>query len=117
MLFRSNESPVNEIFITLDCCHSGAFGTTPLISNDKIILSEGVSIITATRSGQEALEEGEELHMQLGGRGVITLFCQGGELVDGGGDDIRRHADDTGRADGHQRQGQGIIAGQDGDGA
>jgi len=58
VLAMANGSPIKEIFITLDCCHSGAFGTTPLISNDKIILSEGVSIITATRSGQEALEEG-----------------------------------------------------------
>ena len=57
VLTIANESPVGEIFITLDCCHSGAFGTTPEISNNKIILSEGISVITATRSGQEALEE------------------------------------------------------------
>jgi len=57
VLAIANESPVGEIFITLDCCHSGAFGTTPEISNNKIILSESISVITATRSGQEALEE------------------------------------------------------------
>ncbi len=64
VLAMANDSKVREVFITLDCCHSGAFGTTPVISNEKIILSEGVSVITATRSGQEALEEG--------GGGVFT---------------------------------------------
>ena len=58
VLAMANASPVKEIVITLDCCHSGVFGSTPLISNDKIVLSEGVSIITATRAGQAALEEG-----------------------------------------------------------
>jgi len=74
VLAMANESSVNEIFITLDCCHSGAFGITPLISNDKIILSEGVSIITATRSGQEALEEG--------GSGVFSSLLV--EALEGG---------------------------------
>ncbi len=64
ILAMANESPVGEIFITLDCCHSGIFGTIPEISNDKIFLSEGISIITATRPEQEALEEG--------GGGVFT---------------------------------------------
>ena len=74
VLAMANESTVNEIFITLDCCHSGAFGTTPEISNDKIILSEGISVITATRSGQEALEEG--------GGGVFTSLLI--EALEGG---------------------------------
>lgn len=74
VLAMANESPIKEIFITLDCCHSGTFGTTPLISNDKIILSEGVSIITATRSGQEALEEG--------GSGVFSSLLV--EALEGG---------------------------------
>jgi hypothetical protein len=74
VLAMANESPVGEIVITLDCCHSGAFGTTPEISNDKIILSEGISVITATRSGQEALEEG--------GGGVFTSLLV--EALEGG---------------------------------
>lgn len=60
ILAMANDSQVKEIFITLDCCHSGAFGTVAAISNEKIILKEGISVITATRSGQEALEEGGE---------------------------------------------------------
>jgi len=74
VLVMANKSPVGEIVITLDCCHSGTFGTTPEISNDKIILSEGISVITATRSGQEALEEG--------GGGVFTSLLV--EALEGG---------------------------------
>jgi len=70
VLALANQARVGEVFITLDCCHSGAFGTIPEISSDKIILSEGVSVITATRSGQEALE--------VGGGGVFTsLLVEG----------------------------------------
>ena len=74
VLALANQSAVHEKFITLDCCHSGAFGLVPAISEDKIILSEGVSVITATRSGQEAIEEG--------GAGVFTSLLI--EALDGG---------------------------------
>jgi len=74
VLAMANKSPVGERVITLDCCHSGTFGTTPEISSDKIILSEGISVITATRSGQEALEEG--------GGGVFTSLLV--EALEGG---------------------------------
>ena len=74
VLAIANDSPVSEIFITLDCCHSGAFGISPEISNNKLILSEGISVITATRSGQEALEEG--------GGGVFTSLLV--EALEGG---------------------------------
>jgi len=74
VLAMANESPVEEVFITLDCCHSGAFGTSPPISNDKILLSEGVSVITATRTDQEALEGG--------GGGLFTSLLV--EALEGG---------------------------------
>jgi hypothetical protein len=74
VLALANQSPVTDIFITLDCCHSGAFGTLPAVSNDKIVLADGVSVITATRSGQEALEEG--------GSGVFTSLLI--EALEGG---------------------------------
>jgi len=74
VLAMANDSKVSEIFITLDCCHSGAFGTVEAISNEKIILKEGISVITATRSGQEALEEG--------GEGVFTSLLV--EALEGG---------------------------------
>ncbi|MGH8753747.1 MAG: caspase family protein [Burkholderiales bacterium] len=74
VLALANQSPVENIFIVLDCCDSGEFGVLPQVSSDKIILADGVSVITATRSGQEALEEG--------GGGVFTsLFI---EALEGG---------------------------------
>ena len=74
ILSLANQSPVTDIFITLDCCHSGAFGVLPAVSNDKIYLADGVSVITATRSGQEALEED--------GGGVFTSLLV--EALEGG---------------------------------
>jgi hypothetical protein len=74
VLSLANQSVIGETFITLDCCHSGAFGHVPAISNEKTILSEGVAVITATRSGQEAIEEG--------GGGVFTSLLV--EALEGG---------------------------------
>lgn len=74
ILALANQSPVTDIFITLDCCHSGAFGLLSTISDDKVVLADGVSVITATRSGQEALEEG--------GGGVFTSLLV--EAFEGG---------------------------------
>jgi hypothetical protein len=74
VLALANQAQVDEVFITLDCCHSGAFGLVPAVSNDKVILSEGVSVITATRKGQEALE--------VGGGGVFSSLLV--EALEGG---------------------------------
>lgn len=74
VLALANQSPVTDVFITLDCCHSGAFGILPAVSQDKIVLGEGVSVITAARSGQEALEEE--------GGGVFTSLLV--EALEGG---------------------------------
>ena len=74
VLALANQAPINDVFITLDCCHSGMFGNIPEVNNDKVVLSEGVSIITATRGGQEALEED--------GSGVFTSLLV--EALEGG---------------------------------
>jgi hypothetical protein len=74
LLALANQSPVNNIFITLDCCHSGSLGIAPVASNDRVILSNNVSIITATRCDQAALEEN--------GTGVFTSLLV--EALDGG---------------------------------
>lgn len=74
VLALANQSPVANIFITLDCCHSGAFGLLPAVSDDKVVLADGISVITATRSGQEALEEE--------GGGVFTTLLV--EALEGG---------------------------------
>ncbi len=74
ILALANQSPVADVFITLDCCHSGAFGVLPAVSDNKVVLADGVSVITAARSGQEALEEG--------GGGVFTSLLV--EALEGG---------------------------------
>jgi hypothetical protein len=74
ILTLANQSKVIEKFITLDCCHSGAFGALPAVSNERIILADGVSVITATRPAQQALEEG--------GGGVFTSLLV--EALEGG---------------------------------
>jgi len=74
ILTLANNSPVTNIFITLDCCHSGAFGLLPAVNDNKVILADGISVITATRTNQEALEEG--------GGGVFTSLLV--EALEGG---------------------------------
>jgi uncharacterized caspase-like protein len=74
ILAMANDSKVSNIFITLDCCHSGVFGGTPEIKNERAVLSEGVSVITATRDNEESLEEG--------GGGIFTSLLA--EALDGG---------------------------------
>jgi len=55
----ANDSPVGDIVIILDSCQSGALGNIPAIDNVRSILREGISILTASRSSQVALEDSE----------------------------------------------------------
>lgn len=57
VLTMANQSRSREVVIILDCCHSGAFGAVPAISNDKAHLREGVSVLCASRSYESALEQ------------------------------------------------------------
>lgn len=56
VLLLANESRADEVVIILDCCHAGHLGQIPAISNDKAILREGVSILTASRGDQYSVE-------------------------------------------------------------
>lgn len=70
VLTLANNSPAQEVIIMLDCCHSGALGAVPAIdgANTNARLREGVSILTASRSAQAAVE--------IAGRGLFTsLVC------------------------------------------
>lgn len=78
ILLMANKSRVREIVIMLDCCHSGAFGNVPEIDNESALLREGVSILTASRSNQSAVESGRA--------GVFTSLVCG--ALDGGAADI-----------------------------
>jgi hypothetical protein len=73
---RANKT-VAEIFIMLDCCHSGAFGNDPDAAA-KAELAEGISILTAATDSQIAMERE--------GSGVFTsLFV---DAVSGGAADV-----------------------------
>jgi uncharacterized caspase-like protein len=75
---RANDSPVREVVILLDSCHSGTLGQVPAASENLAQLREGISILTASRSSQSALE--------AAGSGVFTtLVCSG---LEGGAADV-----------------------------
>jgi Caspase domain len=68
---------IKEIFIVLDCCHSGYAGKTWLASTHDV-LPKGVSILTASSESEAAIERG--------GEGVFTsLVCA---ALEGGAADV-----------------------------
>lgn len=78
LLNLANTSPVKEIVIILDCCDSGAFGSVPAVTEDKIFLRQGVCALTASGPNESAVE--------ASGRGVFTrLVC---DALAGGAADI-----------------------------
>lgn len=79
LLSLANNSPVKEVVIILDCCDSGAFGSVPAITDNKIFLRQGVCALTASGPQESAVESG--------GRGVFTrLVC---DALAGGAADVR----------------------------
>lgn len=56
LLQLANDSPATNKIIILDCCHSGFMGNSAL-SDDKAILSEGITILTASSKNQYSVEE------------------------------------------------------------
>ena len=79
VLMRANRSTaIAEVAIIVDSCHSGWLGNVPEADNARASLREGLSILSASRSSQSALERGEG--------GVFTeLVCS---ALDGGAADI-----------------------------
>ena len=77
----ANKSVVSESTIIVDCCHSGHLGNDPVgprDANARAEIAEGVSILTASRSTEPAIESG--------GRGVFTsLLCS---ALEGGAADV-----------------------------
>jgi Caspase domain len=55
LLGIANDSKALNKIIALDCCHSGAAGS-PSITRGKAVLSEGVTILTASSKEQYAME-------------------------------------------------------------
>jgi hypothetical protein len=81
VLTFANQSPVREVVILLDSCHSGAMGQLPAIQNDNVNIREGISILTASRSSEVAIE--------TGGMGLFTSLVVA--ALDGGAADIVGH--------------------------
>jgi hypothetical protein len=80
ILILANNSKVKDKIIILDCCHSGAMGS-PTISGAASQLSEGISILTASRD--------DEPSMEINGHGVFTNLLL--DALQGGAADLRGH--------------------------
>lgn len=73
----ANNSKIRNKVIILDCCHSGALGTPQVTGGMNAHIGEGVSILTASRKDEEAIE--------IKGRGLFTnllLNALHGEAAD-----------------------------------
>lgn len=81
LLSLANQSPAQDKIIILDCCHSGAAGTPTINENQMAQLKEGLSVLTASRDSESALE--------VNGRGVFTSLVVDG--LQGGAADLRGH--------------------------
>lgn len=75
----ANDSPAREKIIILDCCHSGAAGSSGILGDSRSHLAEGVSIITASQREEPAVENSN-------GGVFTTLLC---DALEGGASDIR----------------------------
>jgi Caspase domain len=75
----ANRSNAKDKVILLDCCHSGAFGNPAVTGSNTALLSEGLSVLTASRDSESALE--------VNGRGVFTSLIV--DALKGGAADLR----------------------------
>lgn len=79
VLSLANQSKAKNKVIILDCCHSGAMGSPALGTNSVAQLSEGLSVLTASRDSEYAME--------IGGAGVFTSLVI--DALKGGAADVR----------------------------
>ncbi len=78
VLKMANDSKAAEVVIVLDCCHAGNLGNVPAIDNEKALLREGVTILTASR--------GDQVSVEAGGSGLFTSLV--GDALEGGAADL-----------------------------
>jgi hypothetical protein len=78
VLSFANQSLAREKIIILDCCHSGAFGQVPAVDNNTALLKEGVTVLTASREAEYALETNS-------GGFFTSLICN---ALEGGAADV-----------------------------
>lgn len=79
ILALANQSKAKNKVIILDCCHSGALGQASVTGNNIAQLSEGLSVLTASRDSESALE--------INGSGVFTSLVV--DALKGGAADLR----------------------------
>ncbi len=75
----ANQSNAKNKVIILDCCHSGALGSSSVANNNLAQLSEGLSVLTASRDSESAME--------VNGSGVFTSLVV--DALKGGAADLR----------------------------
>jgi len=80
ILKLANKSRIKDKIIILDCCHSGVMGNAG-IAEGVSYLKEGISILTASRDDEPAME--------IGGHGVFTSLLL--DALRGGAADLRGH--------------------------
>ena len=81
ILKLANLSKARDKVIILDCCHSDALGSPALSGGNVAQLSEGLSVLTASRSSESAIE--------INDCGVFTALVV--NALQGGAADIRGH--------------------------
>lgn len=79
ILQLANQSAARNKIIILDCCHSGAFGSPALNQGRLSQLSDGLTILTASRDSESAIERN--------GSGVFTNLLI--DALHGGAADLR----------------------------
>lgn len=75
----ANQSEAKNKVIILDCCHAGALGSPSFTGNNLAQLSDGMSVLTASRDSESALE--------VNGSGVFTSLVV--DALKGGASDLR----------------------------
>lgn len=81
ILKLANLSKAKDKIIILDCCHSGAFASATITGSNLAQLSEGLSVLTASRDSESAFE--------INGSGVFTALVV--SALQGGAADLRGH--------------------------
>ncbi len=79
ILALANQSHAKNKVVVLDCCHSGAMAAPALHGNGIAQLSEGLSVLTASRDNESSLE--------VNGSGVFTSLLS--DALRGGAADLR----------------------------
>jgi hypothetical protein len=78
VIMMANNSKASEVIIMLDCCHGGDIANFRELGERKALLREGISLMTASRDTQYAMEHG--------GFGVFTSIIY--DALQGGAADI-----------------------------